>query len=119
MNDFEKRLRTISLKKSPEDLRERIFGIKPRTRMFSIFPTVRISLAWVAVAAMMMWALGFFTAYLMKPSKESEIMKKASYVDVRIIYETPDKGNMFDFTDVSSDFLPGDCQVQVETNGGV
>jgi hypothetical protein len=64
MKDFEKRLKTLALKEPPSGLRKRIFGKGEEKQNPRGFFFRKIPLAWAAVAALLMWFLGFFAAKL-------------------------------------------------------
>ena len=118
MDPFEKKLKSLAPCKPSEDLRMRIFGEPQKKRNPGIF-TKRISLSWAFALALIMWICGFFAARILEKPRFQAPLIQPSVTNVRIIYEAPTKQNLFDFTEVSSDFFPGNVKVRVQTNGEV
>jgi len=119
MDEFEKKLKSLTLVKPSKDLRQRIFPKSQKEKIWHRIFSSRVPLAWAAGAALLMWLAGFFMAHLLTspPPAPSQISRPA--MNVNIIYEAPQAPNPFDFTNSTPDFLPGNFQVKVETKGEV
>ena len=118
MDEFEKQLQDLPLRRPREGLRRRIFQARrtrrPGPRVFA----VRVPLAWAALLMAAAGLVGFGAARLTEPLPRAVLVPGPSTVEVRIIEAQPQRP-LFDFTETTMDFLPGDFEVQVETNGEV
>jgi len=119
MDEFEKKLKTLTLVQPSQDLRLRIFGTPPKERVWDRMFSRRIPLAWAAGAALVMWLAGFLMAFLFNHLNPPPSQGSRPTMNVNIIYEAPQAPNLFDFTNSTPDFLPGKFQVKVETKGEV
>jgi hypothetical protein len=119
MDEFEKKLKALTLVKPSKDLRQRIFGDALKEKPWDRLLSSRIPLAWAAGAALLMWLAGFFMAFLFNHLTPTPSQGSRPIMNVNIIYEAPQTPNPFDFTNSTPDFLPGNFQVKVETKGEV
>ena len=115
MDDFENRLKQVSLMKPSADLRQRIFDEQARPSWFAGFFARRISLGWAAVFALFVGLAGYALAYLGRSPANLPASLVASTVDVQIV-ETGTDRNFFDFSHPSGDMLPGELIASVEMN---
>ena len=110
MEDFEAKLKQLSLAKPSAQLKNRIFTQERSGIDFAGFFRVKISLGWAAMLALCACLSGMYISnYLSTRSQEPRV------VNVQII-EAPSERNFLDFTsdDGTGDFMPGDLTVTVE-----
>lgn len=119
MQDFEDRLKTLPMCKPSEELRERIFGKKTRQSALRSIVYTRIPVAWAAAVSIALGLVGFFIAFMWVTAIQQESPIRTETVNVQIIYQAPETSHIFDFTEATMDFLPGDVKVQVKYNGEV
>jgi hypothetical protein len=118
MKDIEDGLRSLSTPEPSEDLRTRIFGERPARRGWGHVLDVRVPLPWAAVFALATGLAGFTTAQLgAKAPPAVGPTAGAAVVQVKVV-EASAARHVFDFTEPSQDFLPGNLRVRVETNNG-
>lgn len=120
MQDFEDRLKTLPMREPSHELRGRIFGKKTRQSALRSIICRRIPVAWAAAVSIVMGFVGFFIAFMwVVTAIQPESPIRAASVNVQIIYQAPETSHVFDFTETAMDFLPGDVNVQVKSNGEV
>lgn len=119
MQDFEDRLRSLPMREPSDELRGRIFGKKTRQSALRSIICRRIPVAWAAAVSIVMGFVGFFIAFMWVTAIQPESPIRAASVNVQIIYQAPETPHVFDFTEAAMDFLPGDVQVRVKSNGEV
>jgi len=119
MQDFEDRLKTLPMRKPSHELRGRIFGEKTRQSALRSIIYGRIPVAWAAAVSIVMGFVGFFIAFMWVTAIQPESPIRAASVNVQIIYQAPRASHVFDFTEATMDFLPGEVQVRVKSNGEV
>ncbi len=119
MQDFEDRLKTLLMRKPSHELRGRIFGEKTRQSALRSIICRRIPVAWAAAVSIAIGLMGFFIAFMWVTAIQPESPIRAASVNVQIIYQAPETPHIFDFTEASMDFLPGDVKVRVKSNGEV
>ena len=119
MKNFEDRLKRLPMCKPSRELRERIFGKEtPRSALRSIIYG-RIPVAWAAAVSIVMGFVGFLMAFLWVETTQPGAPIREASMNVQIIYQAPETSHVFDFTEAAMDFLPGDVQVRVKSNGEV
>ncbi|HUW20793.1 MAG TPA: hypothetical protein VMW16_15955 [Sedimentisphaerales bacterium] len=104
MDDFEFRLKTIALAKPPGQMKSRIFGDRPGV-VFIL--RRRIAIGWAAVFAIFAGLAGMYISPWVRPAPP------AKAVIVQII-RAPSDRNVFDFTEATGEFMPGELAVKVK-----
>lgn len=118
MDDLEVRLKTLTVPEPSDRLERRIFGGKPPRRLWRKLRDVRVPLPWAAVLAVATGLAGFSTAQFRPKADRSVSPTGTAVVQVKVV-EASAAHHVFDFTETSQDFLPGNLSVRVETNNGV
>ena len=118
MNDLERRLKSLPTNKPSHMLRQRIFGQgevyqKPARSPYSIH------LGWATSFCLIAAIGGFLFGRLINDPTPTNNSKFVPSLQVQVIYEAPGPGNAFDFTDTTTDFLPGEITIVREFNGEV
>lgn len=109
MEDFELRLKRIPLVRPPSDMKRKIFGTGPSgPRILAVFRH-RIPLGWAAAFAILTGLAGMSLSQWLKPAA---VPGKAVVVQNYII-KAPSEQNPFDFTEASTEFMPGKLTVKV------
>ena len=119
MKDFEDRLRSLPMREPSHELRGRIFGKKTRQSALRSIVYTRIPVAWAAAVSIVMGFVGFFIGFMWVTAIQPESPIRAASVNVQIIYQAPRTPHVFDFTEAATDFLPGDVNVRIKSNGEV
>ena len=110
MEDFELQLRKIPLAKPSREVKERIFASEPGgLRIFS-FLGRRIPLGWAAVLAIVTGLAGMSVSQWLRPVAEKTVIVQ-NYQNYLI--KAPSDLNPFDFTEASTEFMPGSLTVKV------
>ena len=118
MDDFEARLKSLSLAKPSDELRKQIFDNKPIRPQRRGARAIQIPLSWAAALSLFMGLGGFLAASLLNKEPPAQWQASPATVSIQIV-EPELTRHVFDFTEASQDFLPGDFQIQVKTNGEV
>ncbi|MHC4665578.1 MAG: hypothetical protein ACYS9T_06425 [Planctomycetota bacterium] len=109
MEDFELRLKRISLAKPPGDMKDKIFASEPGgPKILAVFRH-RIPLGWAAAFAILTGLAGMSLSQLLRPAA---LPGKAVVMQTYII-KAPSEQNPFDFTEASTEFMPGELTVKV------
>lgn len=116
--DFEERLKSLSVPEPSDHLRKRIFGERPERRGLSGWLDFPVRLRWAAALALCSAMGGYSLARLGQTARPAASAGRTNVVQVRIV-DAPVTQHVFDFTEPSQDFLPGDVDVRVETLNGV
>jgi len=109
MEDFELQLKKIPLAKPSREVKERIFASEPgRPRVFW-FLSRRIPLGWAAVLAIVTGLAGMSVSQWLRPAA----VEKTVIVQNYQLIKAPSDQNPFDFTEASTEFMPGKLTVKV------
>jgi hypothetical protein len=111
MNDFETRLKCVPLAKPSRELKSRIFGAQAITPAIVRLLRFRVPLGWAAGFALMAGLAGLVASQLWSKGPP-ESLRPVTHI--QIIRASTDR-NMFDFTEPTAEFIPGELTVQVET----
>lgn len=112
MEDFEKKLQSVSLAGPGKELRGRIFSQEPQRIRFTDFLSRRIPVGWAAVLAICAGLFGMYMSeYLQRKSMPPRVINVQN-----LIITAPSDENPFDFTsdDGMDDFMRGEITVTVE-----
>ena len=117
MDDFERRLKTLSVCRPSDGLRERIFGQRSTQPQPRGIISRRIPVGWAATLALFTGLVGFSIARVGGGESRPTLPPETGTVQVKVIYEAPASRHVFDFTEVSPVFLDGDIDLRVEPAG--
>lgn len=122
MEEFERKLKELSVGRPSPGLRGRIFGARieevgdthpPRRRWFG----ARMPLGWAALLMLTTGLAGYLAGGLGHTASAPIAQVETGPSSVHVIFESAETRNMFDLTQTSPDFVPGDVTISVETNG--
>lgn len=117
MDDFESKLKRLSVCKPSDGLRERIFGQRLARPQPKGIISRRIPVGWAATLALFTGLAGFSIARVGGGESRPALPSETGTVRVKVIYEAPASRHVFDFTEVSPAFLTGDVDLRVEPAG--
>lgn len=108
MEDFETKLKKLPLAKPSREVRDRIFASEPGgLRIFSLLGR-RIPLGWAAVLAIVTGLAGMSVSQLLRPAVEKTVVLQT------YVIKAPSEQNPLDFTEASTEFMPGELTVKVK-----
>lgn len=116
--DLEKRLRSMSVVEPSDNLRRRIFGEKAESRGLRGLLDFPVRLRWAAALALATGLAGYSLARVGQSAAPVVASPRINQIQVQIV-DAPVTQHVFDFTETSQDFLPGELDVRVETLNGV